>query len=89
MQHLVGNEVTVFVAVDLAIALKDAMAGTGTHEVIITLAGRETAAHGGPVLTASFTTLHGNERAGFRRQPWTIMRGFRYRMLVIISNSKN
>lgn len=39
IQYLVADEVTVFVAVDLLIALKDTMAGTGTHEVVITLTG--------------------------------------------------
>lgn len=66
MQHLVGNQVTVFVAVDLLVALKDTMAGTGTHEVVITLTGRETAAHCGPMLATSLTALQGKQQNLFQ-----------------------
>lgn len=59
--NLVADEVTVFVTVDLLIALKDAMAGTSTHEVVITLTGRETAAHCRPRLATPLTTLQRNQ----------------------------
>lgn len=59
---LVADEVAVFVTVDFLIALKDTVAGSSAHEVVITLTGGETAAHRRPGLTASLTALRRNKR---------------------------
>lgn len=59
---LVADEVAVFVTVDFLIALKDTVAGSSAHEVVITLTGGETAAHRRPGLTASLTALKRNKR---------------------------
>lgn len=60
-RHLVADEVAVFVTVDLLIALKDAVAGTSAHEVVITLTGRQAAAHRRPMLAAPLTALRRNQ----------------------------
>lgn len=64
-RHLVADEVAVFVTVDLLIALKDAVAGTSAHEVVITLTGRQAAAHCRPRLAAPLTALQRNQTACF------------------------
>lgn len=46
-QYLCTDKIPVFVAVDLPVLLKHAALGTSTHEVVITLAGCETASHSG------------------------------------------
>lgn len=50
-----------FVTVDLLVALEDAMAGTSTHKVVVTLTGREAAAHCRPSLATPLTALQRNE----------------------------
>lgn len=49
------------VAVDLPVLLEHAVLGSSTHEVEITLAGGQTAAHSGSRLPTTITTLQ-NER---------------------------
>lgn len=51
------DEITVFVAEDFLVVLEDTVARTGTHEVIVALAGGKAAAHCRPSLVTSFTTL--------------------------------
>lgn len=55
--HLVVYEFTVFVTVDFLIVLEDAVAGTSTHEVVVTLTRRKTAAHGCSRLATTLTAL--------------------------------
>lgn len=45
------------VAKDFLVILEDTVAGTGTHEVVVALAGGKAAAHCCPSLVTSFTTL--------------------------------
>lgn len=51
------DEITVLVAEDFLVILEDTVAGTGTHEVVVALAGGKAAAHCCPSLVTSFTTL--------------------------------
>lgn len=55
--HLCTDEIPVLVAVHLPVLLEHAVLGTSTHEVEITLAGRETAADSGPRLPTAIATL--------------------------------
>lgn len=80
-RHLVAEEVTVFITVDLLVVLKDTMAGTGTHEVVITLTGRQTAAHGRPRLATPLATLQRKETICFKSQPPMMTHSFNYSCL--------
>lgn len=46
-----------FVTVDSLITLEDTVAGTSTHEVVVTLTWGKTAAHSRPRLATTFTAL--------------------------------
>lgn len=47
-------------AVDLLVVLEHTVAGPGTHEVVVALAGREAAAHRRPCLVAALASLWSN-----------------------------
>lgn len=51
------DKIPVTEAVHLPVQLKHTVLGTSTHEVEITLAGGETAAHSGPRLPTAITAL--------------------------------
>lgn len=50
-----------FVAVDLLVVLEYTVAGAGTHEVVVALAGGQTAAHCGTCMVTAFTALREQE----------------------------
>lgn len=51
-----------FVAVDLLVILEYTVAGAGTHEVVVALAGGQTAAHCGTCMVTALTALRKQER---------------------------
>lgn len=65
--NLVIYEVTVFVTVDSLITLEDTVAGTSTHEVVVTLTWGKTAAHSCPRLATAFTALVKKKKNAFNK----------------------
>lgn len=59
--HLRADEIPVFIAVHLAVLLKQAVLGTCAHEVEVALAGGEAAADGGARLAAAVAALNKQE----------------------------
>lgn len=55
--YLSADKMSVLVAVDLLIVLEYTLAGAGAHEVVVALAGCQTAAHSGTRLVAALTPL--------------------------------
>lgn len=57
VEYLCTDKIPVFAAVHLPVQLKHTVLSTSTHEVEITLAGCETAAHSGSRLPTAITAL--------------------------------
>lgn len=60
--YLSADEMPMLVAVDLLIVLEYTLAGAGTHEVVVALAGSQAAADRGTRLVAALASLLGVRR---------------------------
>lgn len=61
--HRRSDEIRVLVAVDLPVPLEHTVVGSRTHEVEVTLAGGEAAAHCGPRQPAAVATLTKDDKS--------------------------
>lgn len=57
LSHLAFDQIPVSLAIDFFIVQKDAVLGSGAHEVVVAGAGGEAATHRGPRLLAELTPL--------------------------------